>query len=480
MTSNERAEQPEVEPQRAEPEQPVLSSAPQPPKGRPGKSKRGAKSEKAAAACAAREQAEQRERESRTERIRPYVEQVSAASADRFQAELDAVCLSMRKTSAKREDRRGVLEVAFVHAPPQKSGLIVAKHFKFGSDWQEDEVVAALRSLERAVVVRNNQVHELGPMLHGALICLVNAASSFKMLDAEAASAKDVIGALVSLHRAVWEPSRDPLSDLGDPRHDKVVGEACRLLSSYQHRPDVQSVIGQRLFGFARVFEPSGELLAVESSPLDSRDQSAVAAAGVAKRPEGAETPSPSKALGAATTASPVGTKPRTKSEDRIARLQGEVEKLSLLLAASEKARDRLRTDLREVQSRGASLQRALEESVRLREMLSTKIEELQIDQERAIALAGEVQAERARAVAAEQRAEQLRHDLKQSESQNSVAKESEFQRGRKAMRAAIAAHCVESLQQIEMAARQFESGEGEFVRTMAASLVKYLEERSQ
>ena len=421
--------------------------------------------------------ATKREQQLRAERIRPQIDRLAAAPADRFSTELDSIIKMLMRSNPKRDDRRAVLEAAFAHVPPQLSGLIVAKHFKFGSDWNPDEVVAALRALEHAITNRWEQLHQLGPMLQGSLICLVGAASRFKRLPTESSTRDDVVGALVSLHRLVWDPLREPLADLGDPKHCKVVGEACDLFATQLHRREVQELIGQRLFGFARVFAPQEELFPIADSTRGSGYQGTTNPQESPTRPPDSRAPctdvSRSSASSSRVTAS---SKDRTL-QDKVAQLQKEVAKLEERLETSEKARIRLREDLGVAQAQSAALQRASEEIPRLRESLASKAEELQLERERIDGLTALAQAERDRAEASDREASRLRDELGQSQSQNSLAKDLEYQRGRKAMKAAISAHCVDALREIETAAGRFEDTEGEFIRAMAASLARYLEE---
>jgi hypothetical protein len=446
--------------------------------GNPPPANNGApKSVVAPARGGSRLDAAKREQLLRAERIQPQVDRLAAAPADRFSAELDSIIQTLKRSNPTRDDRRAVLEAAFAHIPPQLSGLIVAKHFKFGSDWNPDEVVAALRALEHAITNRRGQLHQLGPMLHGSLICLVGAAARFKPLPTESSTRDDVVGALVSLHRLVWDPSREPLADLGDPKHGKVVGEACDLFATQLHRREVQEMMGQRLFGFARVFAPQEELVPIADLTRESGNQGTASPQESPTRPPDSRTPCTDASRSSASSSRVTASSKDRTLQDKVAKLQMEVTKLDALLETSEKARTRLREELAVAQAQSAVLQRASEGIPRLRESLALKAEELQLERERIDCLTASVQAERDRAAASDREASRLRDELGQSQSQNSLAKDLEYQRGRKAMKAAISAHCVDSLREIETAASRFEDAEGEFIRAMAASLARYLEE---
>ena len=72
---------------------------------------------------------------------------------------------------------------------------------------------------------------------------------------------------------------------------------------------------------------------------------------------------------------------------------------------------------------------------------------------------------------------DRLRELLKVSEVQARLAMESEFQRGKTSARFTIVKYFVEPLRQMSDAASSIEGDSGQFVRDMANSLRKYLEE---
>jgi hypothetical protein len=72
---------------------------------------------------------------------------------------------------------------------------------------------------------------------------------------------------------------------------------------------------------------------------------------------------------------------------------------------------------------------------------------------------------------------DRLRESLKVSEVQARLAMESEFQRGKTSARFTIVKFFVEPLRQMSDAASSIEGDSGQFVRDMANSLRKYLEE---
>lgn len=406
-----------------------------------------------------RETAVDRERREREMRLQPMVAQLQGGSSSGFIESVDRTVKQLVKQNARRADILYVLEIAWQRMPPGVSGAVVAKHYKASAGWSHGDVVAALRGLHAALRARSTEISELGPMLHGALIVLVHATASIKAEKPSKIGRVQVVEELVKVHSAVQRPDLPALAGHPDQPHPNgILDAASKLIGSHPELPSVLGMAGQRLFGFESAFS----LPAVaEEVPL------------AASQPQLPAQPS------SVSEQAPIKPPARMEGMERAGeKLRRELEQVTRILEATEAARDRLRADLEELRRERTSAQGQLSEAIGRQQDLSGRIIELQDQVESGKLVSEQLRAEQERVQILEARVAQLEAELRQSEAQNQVAKDSEFERGRAAMRTAIAKHCVESLEEIGHAARSIAGDDGEFIRAMSASLVSYLDMR--
>lgn len=415
----------------------------------------------------------ERARLRREEKLRPSIEQLAAAPAMQFGAVFDGLVKELKRKHARQDEVHFLLRAALVHLPPGHSGAMVVKHFKFGSEWSNAEVSAALGGVKDAIVARKHDVANLGPMLHGSLIALVGAANSLGAPEGSGKEQDDVLAALLALHACVWDSERAPLTGLPELQPHRVLDVVSSLFTRFSQRVDVQAVVGQRLFGFDRalnIASPSQPELA--SNPISAADGVGGASG---QRPENR----PEQVLSAADAknAKPTADTPQSKHGSREADLQRELEKTERLLDVSDRARETLRRDRDADRQALAVLRRELGLSIELRESLAHQVAELQAALKQADQVAIQLQEEQARNSEANQTIQALRRAVQDAEGQVQSAKESEFDRGRRAMRAAVAAHCVEPLSQMADLAAPLGGDAGQFISAAARALVHYLTE---
>ena len=108
---------------------------------------------------------------------------------------------------------------------------------------------------------------------------------------------------------------------------------------------------------------------------------------------------------------------------------------------------------------------------------MTHQVAELQAALEQAGQVVIQLQEEQARNHEANLTIQRLLRAVQDAEGQVQSAKESEFDRGRRAMRAAVAAHCVEPLSQMADLAAPLGGDAGQFISAAARALVRYLTE---
>jgi hypothetical protein len=420
--------------------------------------------------------AAERERIRREERLRPYVECLGKAPADQFAVNLSEAVKALQKEHRKRTDVRSLLQAAWSCVPPTLEGWAVAKHYKAGSDWNRAEIVWALDDLREALLARTGQAGEMGAVLHGALIELVGAASKQKSLEPTGVPADDVIRALVDLHTAAQSLATEPFRGIGDPSPRVILTTASNLIGRYSQRPEVRATNGHRLFGFDFVVElPEAQGAAGVGLPARSRLSEKVEAAGPAIVHAQKQDALRHDAVSH-------GPPPHPGAELEELRRRVSVLKTAQMDAArqskvSDAARDRFRRDLEASRASEEALRLQLKQAIELRETLADRIAALQSE----LDATGEIKAQLSHmdALVRERDAQiaQFALDLQRADLQNQTAKDSEFQRGRSAMRAQISVHCVESLRQMAEVAAPVAGDAGKFLREMSLALANYLDE---
>jgi hypothetical protein len=424
----------------------------------------------------------------RTERIRPHIEALNGADPKTFQQTLDGVIKEMKRASLKPPDQRLVLASAFKLMPPSLSGVVVAKHFKQGSDWNPAELVSAIGALRDAVEARAVEFEMIGPVVHGALICLVSGAKSLKQLGQYSSEDEDVVAALLSLHGALWLPERNPLRGLDEPPVKHFLSEAFDLLSLHRHRDEVGRIDGQRLFGFDVELRLSNSPRTAVSREVAGRpiergrnDRERVSDqehASVMPKSDRANRECEDRADSRPKETS---SQRRRGAQEALARTEVQLTRAKEALDRVQQEREGFRSRIESLDAEVASLRRQLEASLALERELRQRAElvhgELEAEREKHASAREALASESERACESMRTAEQLRAELRQSQSENAVAKEFGYQQGRLAMKALIAAHSVGSLREIESAARSIVGGDGDFIRAMSASLARYMEE---
>lgn len=415
----------------------------------------------------------ERSRQRREEKLRPRIDQLASAPPAQFGTVLEGLIKELKRERARQDELHFLLRAALLQIPPGHSGAMVVKHFKYGSEWSNAELSAALLGVKDAITARKADVSKLGPMLHGTLIALVGAAQSLATPAGTGAEQDDVLAALVALHAAVWDSERAPLTGLSEPHPHRVLDIANSLFERFKDRIDVQAVVGQGLFGFDRVLtiDPASQAGLV-SKPVAAAQEVGEASsqqpANHSAQQLSAKETKKEERIAGITAAKPVG---------REAALQRELESAERLLEASDRACETLRRDRESDRQALAALRRELGLSIESRESLTQQVTELQSALEQAGKVAVHLQDEQARNHEANLTIQRLLRTVQDAEGQIQLAKESEFDRGRRAMRAAVAAHCVESLSHIAELAAPLEGDAGQFIPAAARALVRYLTE---
>ena len=410
------------------------------------------------------------------QRLRPFVERLQGVEPGGFKTELDSIVKKL-KSERTRRGLHQILQAALRHIAASQSGAIVVRHFQFRSEWTKADIEYAVQGLIAAVRARGPELPQLGPVIHGALICLVDAAQKQEGLDGARGDNVDLIAALLQLHAATWEESRAPLIGLAEPPVAQVLCKAAAILCRFPGRGDVQAIRGQRLFGFDEPFvlpstAPSDSTLDPQASQkrciesavpstaarVESQavDTGRSASASVASPMSGGDTPHQSGA-GAAT-------------KDELSKLRKQLESAKRDLGIARRVRDA-------EQQSSAGLRRQLDAMSAMRDDLSEKMIRLQDELESAGTLKLELATLREEHSQAQAENARLHDSRKVAEVQAKAAMESEFERGKVVARATIKTHFVEPLRQVSDSAAAIEGDAGNFVRDMANSLRKYLEE---
>ena len=437
----------------------------------PPRTKKPAKAQDVPDASAARQSAAERTQQKLEERVRPHIEQLAAAEPSAFQRVLDASIRKLTNERARREDRYHLLGAALRRIPTEMSGLVVVKHFKMGSEWTKAEIESALNAVTAAVGERTSEVGQMGPIVHGTLVSLVDAARKQEALDGSGGEQVDLIAALVRLHNVTWHPDREPLKGIPENPTAKVLSQASELLFRYANRADVQGISGQRLFGFGSVFvaqPPSESMPQVDAPPLSVRPRPA-SEPDVSRDQQGPEAKS-APAGDSAPAAQPTA----SITEDL---LRKEVALLERKLDLSKRENSNLRRDCTREREQSSDLRRQLKVLADVRDGLSDRVMDLQAKLEVAAELEAQLSAQSVVNRAANEEIDRLRESLRISEAQARSAMESEFERGKTVSRFTVAKYFVEPLRQISDVASTVEGDSGQFIRDMANSLRKYLEE---
>lgn len=420
---------------------------------------------------ATRRSAADRARQKLEDRLRPHIERLTAAEPSVFQKVLDESIKKLTNERARREDRYYLLEAALRKLPPEMSGLVVVKHFKVSSEWTKAEIKSALDAVTAALGERSTEIGQMGPFVHGTLITLVDAARKQEAPDGSGGEKVDLIAALVRLHATTWHPEREPLKGIPENPTAKVLSLASELLCRYSGRTDVQAISGQRLFGFASVFvaQPASEAVSQAKALPLSVPLGAVSGPDVSQNPQG-----PAAKSVPASDIRPDAPPTAPTTEEL---LRKEVARLERQLDSAKRENSSLRRDCTREREEAVDLRRQLKVLDDMSDGLSNRVMDLQAKLEVAAQLEGQLEAQTAAHRSAKAEIDRLRESLRISEAQARSAMESEFERGKTVSRFTIAKYFVEPLRQISDSASTIESDSGQFIRDMANSLRKYLEE---
>lgn len=407
------------------------------------------------------------------EKAQPFIDRLAAAPSERFCKELELLFKELKRNNAKPDEVQFFLRAVLRHVPVCYSGAMVVKYFKSKSDWSDPDRVVAIVGLKDAIVARKEEILDLGPLLHGALIALIGAAKAPAPRDASAARQDEIVTALLALHAVIWVPDRIPLTDLEGTPTRNMLDQAVALFASHGDRADVKAVVGQRLFGFDREFaftpaaptarrpEPikvagDADVHAAPAAPTGPGSAQHLRAVTLTKVPGGAVSPAIEDSRSAAAAAAKLDIAASVQARKELKELRGVVAALHGDLAA---------------------LHATLAHSNEFCELQTTRVAELESALEVAAQVGVQFQEEQARNQAANLRIVQLKGALQEAEENARSAKDREFDRGRSAMRATIAAHCREPLRHVAETAATLEGDAGKFICAAAISLTRYLEE---
>ncbi len=443
---------------------------------------------------ATREEVQRKELEAR---ITPFREQLQRAAPAEFLGTLESVMSKWKKGNPNRKQTQALLRDVLLLAPGSVSGARVVKFFRASSDWNPQEVVVAVEELARTIEARRSEADQLGPLLHGALLALLDGAMKQQGPASERRQSDDTVAALLRLHAAVWSCERAPLTGLPGMNQVNWLRDAAKWLGEMSEREDVRAIAGQRLFGFELVFELRQTEVARAPSHFTAGSRAEGTMPVVREVARGLEKPVPSvpsphaepksASLGSSSGLAPAASNVRSVSQpvrpdtstDKIAKevlnLRRERDRFARLVEALEKTRDRLQRELRTAVDHAASVEESLAAQVRQLERAQAMIETLEEDVVRLAPLEAEL-ADSREALRTEREAlSRLREDLAAAERQVEEAKRSETARGRALERAAVIRQFKEPLQQIESAATACECPDAGFIRDMARALQNYL-----
>lgn len=483
-----------------------------------------------------RDEANRRKAQEQADRLDPLLAQIRNAPFGKFEDELKAALRSLESQKNKRADISYVLERAFLLVPEGSSGVIVAKHFKSEKKWVARDLNEAIRGLTNAASQAEARRASFGKIIHGALITFISAAIELeKESKGTPSSSKKGVGLqfdetiklLAELHRALPQSAELKFVGLDETPVARVLGEARSLFVRYPAVEGVREMFGQNLFGFDfQIQLPTTTSVENPVAAAEEADASIVASASKSvqekvpeTRPVAVDEPlaNSTAAVTASETAIPKkmdvvpaevaplhGSKPfenplekpiqkpelkpteksRKPSPDQdpnglhakqLRELKTKFDATERALESSEKARERLRSDLSTAQQELASLRHQLRDAYVLREELSSSVQRLQAKVDELAQIEKELAVERLRVAELDRVRQELMEQTRGLESAVSLAKESEFERGRAAMRATIARHCLESLGQIADEAVGIPGSSGQFIKDMADSLSRYL-----
>ena len=407
------------------------------------------------------------------ELLRPHVEKLKLAESADFQKTLDKAVKQLKDIRAPRAHTRHLLLNALLHIPADQSGAPVVRYFKSSDDWSKADIDAALKSLTKAIRNRQHEMAQLGVMLHGALIALVDAAAKQEGPDGSTGEKIDLIAALLGLHSVTFDPKRGPITGLAEPSVQRVLAQASSLLCRFEHRPDVRAVAGHRLFGFSQQFVlPTPSAIASQAEPAGLSD---VAVERATPEPVDEQRQDEPRNESAQTPLS--GTDTLQPKPGREEPLRSEMVLLRKQIDLARRESNSLRREREQERETSAELRRQLRMADDIRSTLSERVLELQAKLEVVLQLEAQLSAQAAENRAAKEEIDRLRESLKITESQARSAMDSEFERGRTVSRFTIAKFFVEPLRQISDSASTIEGDSGQFIRDMANSLRKYLEE---
>jgi hypothetical protein len=413
----------------------------------------------------------------RDQRLRPYKEKIALLTEADFAKGFPAIIKGMKADRLTRKDLQFLLGEVLLSTPAWIPAATVVKYYKEGSDWEPSEVEAALNALAHAVRVRIAHVGDLGPMVQGALIPLVSAIKGFTHKAKPLEGADGCITALIKVHCALHAPERDPLKGSPGNPVKGLIDDVIKALRLSSH-PEVETLIGQRLFGFDQVFEASDSGRAAER-------QEAPRAATVSTQDALPKKSTPSPPL--PSTSEPVTEKAPTQNSAALAKPKVSVREQEIMqrFERCEKQRGAAERSLKKSEGARADLQAGVDALNQIIEQHKLQVNELERMRERQLDRI-ETLEERCRdGVRVQAELDQsnilnvaLQADitnLKKLLDQTKLAKTNEFDRGRAVRKAEIASHCVERLREIAQSAELFNDESRQFIKSSANSLVEYL-----
>lgn len=472
-----------------------------------------------------REEAIQRKEHEQAVRLEPLLERLHTAPFGKFEDELKAALRSLEAAKDRRSDTAFLLKNAFLWIPEGTSGAVVAKHYKSAKKWITRELNEAIRGLASAASRPEAQRALFGQVMHGALITFVSGANDLEK-DRVATTPEskkgvvinfdETVKLLVELHRAIPQSTHVKFVGLDDPPVEKILSEARALFMRHLAVDGVHKMRGQRLFGFdflfvldvpasvenpvaaAQASDVSIEFSASKTSQEEVPERRAVTA-GIDSVPtansEQTSRPSIREVVddSAEETAQIPASKPVAKPveqpreprpvqvsndlhAERPREFRAKSEASEGALDSSAKAPARLKTSLGAAERELSSLRHQVREVHALREDLLHAEQQLQATADELARVKNGLSEERSRVVELDRTRQELVEQNRRLESAVSLAKETEFDRGRAAMRATIAKHCLQSLGQIADEAGGIAGISGKFIKDMAGSLSRYLQ----
>lgn len=421
----------------------------------------------------------EREQQARVERLAHFVATLEAAAHEKFADVLDQLVKGLRNTLHRRKQLRELLAEAMARAPADFSGARIVKHYKEGSDWNPSDVVCALNDLTQVVARRSAEVERLGIFMQGALIPLVSACEAIRP-KAAAHSDDDYVGALVALHRSLYQEARPPLAGDQGLSEGRPFPAARDFLKRFLDRSDVQAIMGQRLFGF--------ELCFLEKQPATSTNVDPAIASDVllpilpteppqATQPAVLRHPAEAKGESDERVQKSSPTRDRVKElSEQLLRKARELSDSERLLDRSQKAGAALRTAAADDAKKLILLAQSLHAARSICEAQSVRLQEQDELLEGAATIRAQLAESQAKIDLLGLRVAELETALRQAVAQNASAKTTEFQRGCDVTKAQIGAYCVERLHGVRALAEALDGEQAVFIASVAKSLARYLE----